>query len=187
MALRAGYYGLKKSAIDALKTAASMIAGMANIKTIGDGLTLSDQGELAANIDSDTMEFKDHKLAAKIPESHNYVCDELYRSLTYSAAPDFTFPSGKDLDSYDQLMFLVGGITGISSDQNACPMIIDVGVMRVIAPYSNTTIATTSPHIFEAVYTDNSLRFTLNENEDGLIVNQSGNRSGIVGVYGIKY
>lgn len=67
MALRAGYYGLKKSTIDALKTAASKITGLANIKTIGDGLTLSDQGALSANIDIETMEIKNHKLAAKIP------------------------------------------------------------------------------------------------------------------------
>lgn len=61
MALRAGYYGVKKSVLDA-------IAGMAGskiIKSIGDGLKLTNAGKLSCDIDTDTMTFKSGKLSAK--------------------------------------------------------------------------------------------------------------------------
>lgn len=69
MALRAGYYGLKNSVKRTLEKLASDMAGAKIIKSIGDGLSLSDQGSLAASIDPDTMEIKNHKLAAKVQSS----------------------------------------------------------------------------------------------------------------------
>lgn len=61
MALRAGYYGVKKNVL-------ATIAGMAGakiIKTIGDGLKLTSAGKLSCDIDTDTMTFKSGKLSAK--------------------------------------------------------------------------------------------------------------------------
>lgn len=61
MALRAGYYGVKKNV---LATIAAM-AGAKIIKTIGDGLKLTSAGKLSCDIDTDTMTFKSGKLSAK--------------------------------------------------------------------------------------------------------------------------
>lgn len=61
MALRAGYYGIKKNVLSTI----SKLAGAKVIKTIGDGLKLTAAGKLSCDIDTDTMEFKAGKLAAK--------------------------------------------------------------------------------------------------------------------------
>jgi len=61
MALRAGYYGIKKSVLAAL----SNLSGAKIIKSIGDGLKLTSAGKLSCDIDTDTMEFKAGKLSAK--------------------------------------------------------------------------------------------------------------------------
>ncbi len=61
MALRAGYYGVKKSVLAAI----SNLSGAKIIKSIGDGLKLTNAGKLSCDIDTDTMEFKAGKLSAK--------------------------------------------------------------------------------------------------------------------------
>ena len=61
MALRAGYYGIKKNVLDVI----SKLSGAKVIKTIGDGLKLTTAGKLSCDIDAETMEFKNGKLAAK--------------------------------------------------------------------------------------------------------------------------
>lgn len=61
MALRAGYYGVKKSVLDAI---AGMV-GSKIIKSIGDGLKLTSAGKLSCDIDTDTMAFKSGKLSVK--------------------------------------------------------------------------------------------------------------------------
>jgi len=61
MALKAGYYGIKKSLLDMI----TGLAGSKVIKSIGNGLDLTDAGALSTDIDTDTMEYKNGKLAAK--------------------------------------------------------------------------------------------------------------------------
>lgn len=61
MALRAGYYGVKGNLLSVI----SKLGGAKIIKSIGDGLKLTSAGKLSCDIDSDTMEFKNGKLAAK--------------------------------------------------------------------------------------------------------------------------
>lgn len=61
MALRAGYIGIKKSLLNTIKG----LSGAKIIKTIGNGLKLTAAGQLSADIDTDTMEFKAGKLSAK--------------------------------------------------------------------------------------------------------------------------
>lgn len=71
MALRAGYYGLKKSMISFI----SSLSDAKIIKNIGNGLKLTNAGALSAEIDSATMEFKNGKIAAKAV-SVDYSTDE---------------------------------------------------------------------------------------------------------------
>ena len=54
MALRSGYYGLKKSAISALSTLLSQTAGMKVIKSFGDGLNLTNAGKLNLTVATDS-------------------------------------------------------------------------------------------------------------------------------------
>lgn len=61
MALRAGYYGLKKSLIETI----AKLSGAKIVKSIGDGLKLTAAGKLSCDIDTSTMEFKNGKLASK--------------------------------------------------------------------------------------------------------------------------
>lgn len=187
MALRSGYYGLKNSVKRTLEKLASDMSGAKIIKTIGDGLSLSAQGVLAADIDSDTMEFKDHKLAAKIPTLSNYSCEEIYSGSTFAETISFTFPDNKDLDSYDQLLIIAGGV----SNKNSSSMLFDVGVLKALAPYYSGSLTVESilpiPHIFFPVYTNDTVRFLLGENNGGLRVVRAGTYSAITHVYGIKF
>ena len=61
MALKAVYIGVKKSMLGLI----NKLASSKLIKTVGDGLTLTSAGTLKANIDTDTMEIVNHKLASK--------------------------------------------------------------------------------------------------------------------------
>ena len=72
MALKAGYYGVKKSLLDII----TGLAGSKIIKSIGNGLNLTDAGALSTDIDTDTMEYKNGKLAAK-SVSWDYSTDEV--------------------------------------------------------------------------------------------------------------
>lgn len=184
MALRSGYYGLKNSVKRTLEKLASDMSGAKIIKTIGDGLSLSAQGALAANIDTDTMEFKDHKLAAKIPVINTYSKDTLYTSDVYADAIPFTFPEGSDLDDYDQIMIIYGGI----SDKMVLVYTINVDDLKVYGAYTAGTFALTNPHLFLLVYVNDTLRVTLNSDNTGLIVQQrSGTTTCIRKVIGVKF
>lgn len=111
MALRSGYYGLKNSVKRSLEKLASDMSGAKIIKTVGDGLTLSEQGSLAADIDSDTMEFKDHKLAAKIPEiPSSFTMEQIYYNDGNPATPgtDVSIIEGKHFSDYDMLILDIG-------------------------------------------------------------------------------
>lgn len=110
MALRAGYYGLKNSVKKALENLAADIADAKIIKSVGDGLSLSAQGALSANIDSDTMEFKDHKLAAKVSTPGVEV-----KTMTYTGDGQTT--SSIDFSNEDALPTVILGICG-ESDNN---------------------------------------------------------------------
>lgn len=61
MALRAGYVGIKKTMTGMIEKLSSAKI----IKTIGNGLKLTSAGTLSCDIDSNTMEFKNGKLASK--------------------------------------------------------------------------------------------------------------------------
>lgn len=65
MALRAGYYGLKNSVKRSLEKMAVDISGMKIIKTIGNGLKLTNNGSLSVDVLSDSLEFKSGKLVVK--------------------------------------------------------------------------------------------------------------------------
>lgn len=72
MALRAGYYGIKKNILSTI----NRLSGAKIIKTIGDGLKLTSAGKLSCDIDTDKMEFKSGKLSVKAV-STNYSTDEV--------------------------------------------------------------------------------------------------------------
>ena len=194
MALKAGYKGVKKSVLDSLLS----LLGSLAIKDVGDGLTLDSDGELSvdvgdgltfdsggellADIDTDTMEFKDGKLAAKI--TSGYSKDVLYTSDTYTDTIGLTFPEGKDLDDYDQIMIIYGGF----SDKPALVFTINVDDLKVYAAYTAGTFALTNPHLFLLVYVNDALRITLNSDNTGLIVQQrSGTTSCVRKVIGVKF
>ena len=174
MALRAGYYGIKKSVLAAI----SNLSGAKVIKSIGDGLKLTSAGKLSCDIDTDTLEFKSGKLSVK----GGYNAELLYNNGEYSANINFT--DGKNIDDYDQLIVYIGGI---GTDKSSFPVVLDVNSLKIMAPYKNGW-AKTDPHIFYAVYTNDSIRFTLNEDGTGLVITErSGSYSGILRVYGVKY
>lgn len=79
MALRAGYYGVKKSILEAI----SRLSGAKIIKTIGDGLKLTTAGKLSCDIDSETMEFKNGKLSSK---GSGMTKKSVFSTLTSAAA-----------------------------------------------------------------------------------------------------
>lgn len=79
MALRAGYYGVKKSVLNVING----LSGAKIIKTIGDGLKLTAAGKLSCDIDSETMEFKNGKLSSK---GSGMTKKSVFSTLTSAAA-----------------------------------------------------------------------------------------------------
>lgn len=61
MALRSGYYGVKKSVLRAIEG----LSGAKIIKTIGNGLKLTNAGTLSVDIDTNTMKFINGKLSVE--------------------------------------------------------------------------------------------------------------------------
>lgn len=102
MALRAGYYGVKKSVLAAI----SNLSGAKIIKSIGDGLKLTSAGKLSCDIDSDTLEFKSGKLSVK----GGFTKDLLYGNevITFPPAQSTSIQLSEAFTDYD-LLLVVGG------------------------------------------------------------------------------
>lgn len=118
MALRAGYYGVKKSMLAKIAS----LAAAKIIKTIGDGLKLTSAGKLSCDIDTDTMEFKDHKLAAK--SSSRFTMEQIYYNNGDPAATEtvVSIMEGKHISDYDMLILDIGQVSdgGISAANGSC-------------------------------------------------------------------
>lgn len=104
MALKAGYKGIKKSVLETLMS----LAGSVVIESIGNGLALSEAGELSTDIDTTTMEYKEGKLAAKI--TSGYKKDLLYGSstITYPASQSTDYTLAHDIKDYDEIHVISG-------------------------------------------------------------------------------
>lgn len=111
MALKAGYKGIKKSVLESLMS----LLGSKSIKSIGNGLSLSEAGELATDIDTDTMEYKDGKLASKATGGVNYSETEVNTGLKWTDGKDIYMKSGS-LTSNITMNDLNTIITGVNVD-----------------------------------------------------------------------
>lgn len=127
MSLRAGYYGLKGTMSKVLEKLAKDTSGMKIIKSIGNGLKLSNAGALSADIDTDTMEFKGGKLAAKI--TSGYDTDVLFGSLTYTypASTSASIELSESYEDYDMLCVICGFI---GADNAGLPLYIPVDMLK---------------------------------------------------------
>ena len=148
MALKAGYKGIKKSVLDALM----VLKGSKIIKSIGNGLSLSDAGALAADIDTETMEFKEGKLAAKIPTGATV------KSITYTG--DGTTTSTIDFSAEDELPQQILGIFGESSSGyyvSTSPIIYTLQAI-VWAYWLQVSGSTSQAKVNRVTYTDNNTK-----------------------------
>lgn len=119
MALRSGYYGLKKSAINALMSLASQTAGMKVIKSFGDGLNLTSAGKLnltAATANKlggvkvgDGLSIEDGVLSVD-GDIGGYTEDLLYGSttITYPPAQLSDYTLAHDIKDYDVIRIIAG-------------------------------------------------------------------------------
>ena len=181
MALKAGYYGIKKSFIDKL----SALLSAKVIKSVGNGLSLSEQGEIAADIDTETMEFKTGKLAAKLPVIPPSVEMELlYGSSTYDPrASTSDIDLSSVIDEYDLLVFVFGWAP--TSTPGGCETsIIPVDLLKKLAYTEPFTVS--SPHWVFGVnpHADQWLRIAYNNGTIKLI---NATTVGVINIYGIKF
>lgn len=134
MALRSGYYGLKNATVKAVQKLLSDTAGAKIIKTIGNGLKLTSAGTLSCDIDTDTMEFKNGKLAAKGTGGFDYSTDEVITGQKWI--------DGKDIYCKvlsNQSLSIPGG--GTYFDISLTDLNIDTPVdVRCIAPAEGIVI-----------------------------------------------
>lgn len=153
MALKAGYKGIKKSVLETLMS----LAGSVVIKSVGDGLTLSEAGELSADvndvgngltlsesgeasvdIDTSTMEFKDGKLAAKI--TSGYAQDILWGSdtITYPPTKPATIDLSHAYDDYDMLFIITGFTSTDVYDYQSWTLLTSELAQAAVDPTSDT-------------------------------------------------
>ena len=116
MALKAGYVGIKKSMTGLL----NRLSSAKIIKTIGDGLNLTSAGTLKVDINSETMEFVNHKLSAK-SVSIDYSTDEQLTGRKWIDGRDiyektYTFESTQNIGQTGNLL--------ITSDYSDIALII---------------------------------------------------------------
>ena len=111
MALKAGYVGIKKNILDSLMT----LLGSKVIKTIGNGLTLSEVGALSTDIDTDTMEYKNGKLACIATGGVDYSESEVNTGLKWTDGRDIYMKSGS-LTSGITMNDLNTILTGVVAD-----------------------------------------------------------------------
>lgn len=104
MALRAGYYGVKKSVLAAI----SNLSGAKIIKSIGDGLKLTSAGKLSCDIDADTMEFKAGKLSAKITSGFDREILWGNDEITYPPTKPSTIDLSEAYTDYDMIVVVTG-------------------------------------------------------------------------------
>ena len=177
MALKAGYKGVKKSVLDSLLS----LLGSVAIKDIGDGLALDSDGELAADIDTSTMEFTEEgKLAAKLPVlPPAFEMDLLSGNDTYSGvASTADIDLSQVIDDYDMLYVIAGWATGTGGCVTSC---INVDILKQLS--GNTTagnhwIIGVNPHA------DQWLRI---QYDNGVLKQFGSTAVGIINVYGIKF
>ena len=124
MALKAGYYGLKKSVIDSLQSLASSVSGMKIIKSFGDGLTLTNAGKLnltAAAVNKlggikvgTGLEIDDGVLSVSGADSF----ESLYDDTLVTAAGSIELSD--DYTEYDMLIIKLEWFTGTPSGLDYC-------------------------------------------------------------------
>lgn len=103
MALKAGYYGIKKDLINLIKS----LSGTKVIKTIGDALNLTAAGRLNVKVDGVTVKIVDNKLTAETAVTYesgevdtgDVWIDEnkIYRSI-FSIETPFSFTASNSMD-----------------------------------------------------------------------------------------
>lgn len=176
MALKAGYKGIKKSVLESLLS----LLGSKVIKSIGDGLSLSSEGALATDIDTDTMEYKNHKLAAKTPVlPPSFEMDLLSGSDTYNpVASTSDIDLSQVIDDYDMLYVICGWLTGTGGCVTAC---INVDILKQL---TGTTIADNHWLIGVNPHAEQWLRIGY---DDGVLKQFGSSAVGIINVYGIKF
>ena len=156
MALKAGYKGIKKSVLESLIS----LLGSKVIKSIGDGLSLSEEGALATSIDTDTMEYKDHKLAAKLPViPSGYEAELLFDA---EGTPTTSITLSESLDDYDAVMFIMRG----ANEGSFRPLIVDTDFLLENAPYNSGQLSTAIPHLFIPMYYQSYFRVILGDDTD---------------------
>lgn len=179
MALKAGYKGVKKSVLESLVS----LLGSKVIKSVGDGLSLSEEGALATNIDTDTMEYKDHKLAAKLPViPSGYEVELLFDA---EGTPTTSITLSESLDDYDAVM-LVMKAYGEGAYRT---IITDTDYLIANAPYNSGQLSTSTPHLFLPMYYQSYFRVILGDDTDhnSLIMYDRNGVAYLGAVYGINF
>ena len=173
MALRAGYYGIKKNVLAAI----SNLSGAKIIKSIGDGLKLTSAGKLSCDIDTDTMEFKAGKLSAKGKGSLDLIAGT---NVISEMTALMTLDISEDVDDYDAIIlssvFYSNGVTAVVDN------VITVDVLKQL-----TGSSITAPHWLISMnpHTDTWIRI---QYDNGVLkVFNSPVGVGMGCVYGIKY
>lgn len=189
MALKAGYKGLKKSAIDSLMA----LVGAKVIKSISSGLSLSDQGALSViknnglkfdsdgklevDLDTDTMEFKDGKVSAKA-QGGTFAIEPLI-STAITTTGETTLLD--DISNYDIIEFIVKSTYG--GEGRSVPYYVAASTLAASFPYSTQN---GDPNLFFTAYGDEYCRVTAGQTDDKINVNQL-NSISIVEINGISF
>ena len=160
MALRAGYYGVKKNVLSAI----AGLSGAKIIKTIGDGLKLTSAGKLSCDIDNNTMEFKAGKLAAK-PQGAKH--------MTYTGDGQGT--STIDFSELDTLPTIILAISGSSTNGfDVSSGSIVYGNMTALTHWTQREGSQKSSEVQKVTYTDDNKKMHITGSSADTAMNTNG-------------
>lgn len=196
MALRAGYYGIKKAFKDSIEAFISSMSDALIIKSLDDTLELSDDGELSIDIDNEPTEDSINPVSSggvyeALQDVSTFSKDLLYGSaITYpaSALSDYSLTKDNesvDIKDYDEIVF----ITGWTTDDVYC-----VEEWHVDAKILDSIPTATADKDLQFVFPVNAgtsgggqwVRVSKGSTDDVIHVRTNGT-VGIYRIYGIKF
>ena len=195
MALKAGYYGIKKAFKDTIESLIANMSDMLIIKSLDDALSLSDDGELSVDdastsgkgivqLDTEPTEGSGNAITsgavfAALQDVGSFVKETLYTSSAYTADVVLS----KNVDDFD---FIIVNVYS-SITNNTQYYIIPALEFMALCPYVESPVSNVTPHYLAAMYYNTYTRMIMGDADNKLKLYDTAGDVYVKNVYGIKF